>query len=99
MPRTFRPSAGTQPSQGRSLRFPLEERNFSTVGNFLFQSWNDFGKFTFRMEATEPHTHQDEESVNLARARLTLCAVLALYSLDHIGDLPGEGSQTLLRIV
>lgn len=51
------------------------------------------------MEATEPHTHQDEESVNLARARLTLCAVLALYSLDYIGDLPGEGSQTLLRIV
>ena len=51
------------------------------------------------MEATEPHTHQDEESVNLARARLTLCAVLALYSLDHIGDLPGEGSQPLLRIV
>lgn len=51
------------------------------------------------MEATEPHTHQDEESVNLARARLTLSSVLALYSLDHIGDLPGEGSQTLLRIV
>ncbi len=51
------------------------------------------------MEATEPHHHKDVESVSPARARLTLLAVLALYPLDHVGDLPGEGSQSLLRIV
>ena len=51
------------------------------------------------MEANEPHTHKDEESVSPARARLTLLTVLVAYSLDHVDDLPGEGSQPLLRIV
>ncbi len=42
---------------------------------------------------------KNEKSVSLARVRLTLLTVLALYSLNHVDDLPGEGSQTLLRIV
>ncbi len=51
------------------------------------------------MEATEPHHHKDGESVSPARARLTLLTVLALYPSDHVGDLPGEGSQALLGVV
>ena len=51
------------------------------------------------MKATEPHHHKDEESVSPARARLTLLTVLVVYSLDLVDDLPGEGSQPLLRIV
>ena len=51
------------------------------------------------MGETRVSYRKDEESVSLARTRLTLSSVLALYPLDHIGDLPGEGSQTLLWIV
>ncbi len=51
------------------------------------------------MGATTPLLHKYVESVSPARARLTLLTVLVAYSLDLVDDLPGEGSQTLLRIV
>ena len=66
---------------------------------FYFPSLERFWKVYISAGSYRPLPHKYVESVSLARARLTLSVVLVLYSLDHIGDLPGESSQPLLRIV
>ena len=99
-------NSGKKPFQRWKLSFPALENLFSSLGKLTFQPWKfyfpsleRFWKVDISAGSYRPLPHKYVESVSLARARLTLCVVLTLYSLDHIGDLPGESSQPLLRIV